>query len=1022
MRNDELAEKIRKYTMKALYEAELKEYADCKQIPMEEIVLFHSATHRGKESLIRFTREETEEKINTNKSAAYWADMEGKKVSIMGTVIFTKEGRRLVVKHANPLELDLDETGITEDEFRHYSKQMSSLRPDLQKRLMETLRHAGKKPKEAAAEQPLLAKFTTVEEYKIAAKVLENVLPPNIREEVNRCFNNLDKGSQTERANTQKVLYYLLNFDWVGLNPRAEGLDIASIEAEMNNSHIGMPFAKKKLMEKLISEAHSNTDSPTTICLVGSEGCGKTSLAKSFFEAQKLPYEIFPVAGIDDPNIMTGSARLYENGQPGALFNKLSNNGINKGFILDRIDKISSNAVNALSSFLEKKAFWDNFLEVTLDISPLHILCTANSVKDIPSSLLGLMTIINVDEYTEEEKVKIIQNVLVPDICKMYSLSDKDCLLSEEVCQKIVHEYSAGDNINTLKAIVQQIFISALSRNEKEFLVTTENFNQYYNLGGDVVRVEENYATELSAMERKFTVCMPKYPPQIRKRISELFTMAYRGNSKDKDYAIDALKILINILQEPTKELDLSAVRNSLDQNLYGMEKAKDAIIRALSTSILAKEQRVKAILLDGHAGVGKTALGLCLAKATGKKFVKLPLNGTSKADAIKGTRRNYNGATAGIIVDGLAKEYVGSYNAIVLLDEVDKMVKDPSGDPYTALYDLLDNGGGFYDSYLEATIPTENIIFILTSNDKNKIPEPILDRVEIIELEGYTREEKETITKNYVFPKLAKRYGVKRISMEESVFQKLMDDYCISYGIRDVEKAMESLVAECARGKKLTPQSVIKILKKDVVAVLGPKKFDYNFYPKEQDNVVGQSRALAVMGTQGTTFAVQVVEILNSKDGRDVVTGLIKGSFAESIQVVKTLVSNKLNKPLPTLHIHTSEGGTEKDGPSAGLALYLALMSFMLKKPLPNISCTATIDVFGNLGVVGGVKYKLEAAKRAGVEKVYLAKDNYLELLDNGDLKNISMTIVPVTHVDEVLKDIYGELDFEQPNLFRIK
>ncbi len=955
--------------------------------------------------------------IYTNKPCNYWHGKVGKDILLKGRIIKEQEEEYFLVEDTEIVVEADDVVGkpvYTQEDLLNNTTKMNRLSYNQQRYLKAIIQNARNYSDNSYKGENTFSKnkisrvlFHSTEDMKAAYGVLEKIIPDEICLKIDSLFRELGQGSflsgTSETRNTKKVLFYLINYDWFGLNNPI--YDINFIKEKLNCCLVGLEHAKKQLLQEVAISMKSH-NSPKPILLVGDEGSGCERLAQELFRAMNISNSSFPMASIADANLLTGSGRLYDNGQPSMLFTRLFEVGSNGGMLLENIDEVNEKCHSALLSFLERK-YSDVFLETYIPIDDLWIIATANDTSKIPLSILKKMRVIHMDRYSKTEKEKIITDIFVPEFCQMFKMHN--ATISKEIRNKIINELVSGNDIKSIKSIVRTMFAAALERDEKEFHVTIKNFDSYY-FPGDVKKVKGEYARELSAMEHKNQICAGLYPTEVRERNTKLIALARGDDPEDRAYALKALPITVNILKEDSCDMNVGQIREALDESHCGMEKAKKSIIKALVSDVLAKDKKVKAILLDGCAGIGKTTIARAIAKATGRKFVKVSLNGISEADALRGYNRTVKDSHAGIIVNGLAKEGVCSYNTVMLLDEVDKMIVGTHSDPYTALYDLLDSDGGYWNNYLETYIPTENILFILTSNNMNKVPQTILDRVQVIKLQGYSFTEKYKIAKDYIIPRLVTSYSLNGLMISDEDLEYLLMNYCNSYGVRDVERALESIVVDLATSHNMVLPKEMHIKREDMVRALGAKQIPMDDFPSGSENTYGQSRALAVAGNYGSSFAIQVIDLPFAK--KDMVTGLAKGSFAESIELAKTVVSKILNQPLPYLHIHVTESGVEKDGPSAGVALFLAIMSFMRKTPLPNIASTGTIDLFGNIGVVGGIKLKLAAAERAGVKKVYMSKVNYEQLVEDNELSKFALEICPVTNVYQVMEEIFSNAE----------
>ena len=420
----------------------------------------------------------------------------------------------------------------------------------------------------------------------------------------------------------------------------------------------------------------------------------------------------------------------------------------------------------------------------------------------------------------------------------------------------------------------------------------------------------------------------------------------------------------------------------------------------------LAEEGKVKCILLQGMCGIGKTSIAKALAESMDIPFIKISLNGVANSEHIKGFDKTYKGAEPGIVIKKLAE--AGTTEALVLLDEVDKMTKSEGKDPYNALLDLLDNTGGFYDSYAGAPFDLSKTVFVATANYMENIPPAVLDRMNVITLDGYTADEKYDVTINSIIPKKLTNFGFSdKVVFTHDAVSKIVYEYCIAYGMRDVEKAIDKIVGRIILNKNCDVKEKITVDVQMVERVLGAKPIKRGNFSKISRP--GTARALAVSGNAGTTFAVEVTE--NPYGNGDEITGLPKQSTLDSIKIAKLLVSKQLEKTLPDLHIHFGEGGIEKDGPSAGITIYCAVMSKMLNIPIPSdVGFTGEINVFGDVWAIGGTELKIIAAQNAGCTRVFVPVDNYIQLEQDGKISDFACEVIPVSNVSELYDILFGE------------
>ncbi len=456
---------------------------------------------------------------------------------------------------------------------------------------------------------------------------------------------------------------------------------------------------------------------------------------------------------------------------------------------------------------------------------------------------------------------------------------------------------------------------------------------------------------------------------------------------------------------------DLGRAQDILDADHYGLEKVKERIVEYLAVQQRSKKLKGPILCLVGPPGVGKTSLGKSVAKATGREFIRISLGGVRDESEIRGHRRTYIGSMPGKIIQALKK--AKTTNPLILLDEIDKMGQDFRGDPASAMLEVLDpeQNSTFMDHYLEVEYDLSNVMFLTTSNSYN-MPGPLLDRMEIIPLAGYTEEEKSEIAKQHLISKQVKNHGLKAKEFEltDEALQSIIRTYTREAGVRNLERE----IAKVAR------KSLTKIIKKEADSVtvtpenlddfLGVPKFRYGL--AEQDDQVGVVTGLAWTSVGGDLLHIEALKLPGK--GRMKTTGKLGDVMKESIDAASSYVrsiSPQIGVKPPQfdkidIHVHVPDGATPKDGPSAGLAMVTSIVSVLTGIPVrKDIAMTGEVSLRGNAMPIGGLKEKLLAALRGGIKTVLIPEENEKDLADIPDNVKEGLEIIPVKHVSEVLK-----------------
>ncbi|MBW6417310.1 endopeptidase La [Celeribacter sp. PS-C1] len=456
---------------------------------------------------------------------------------------------------------------------------------------------------------------------------------------------------------------------------------------------------------------------------------------------------------------------------------------------------------------------------------------------------------------------------------------------------------------------------------------------------------------------------------------------------------------------------DLGRAEEILDADHYGLEKVKERIVEYLAVQQRSKKLKGPIMCLVGPPGVGKTSLGKSVAKATGREFIRISLGGVRDESEIRGHRRTYIGSMPGKIIQALKK--AKTTNPLILLDEIDKMGQDFRGDPASAMLEVLDpeQNSTFVDHYMEVEYDLSNVMFLTTSNSYN-MPGPLLDRMEIIPLSGYTEEEKAEIAKQHLLPKQVKNHGLKakEFSVTDGAIMDVIRYYTREAGVRNLEREFA----------KIARKAVTKIIKKEVDSVqvtpenleefLGVKKFRYGLAEKEDQ--IGVVTGLAYTSVGGDLLQIEALKLPGK--GRMKTTGKLGDVMKESIDAASSYVrsiapSIGVKPPLfdtMDIHVHVPDGATPKDGPSAGLAMVTTIVSVLTQIPVrKDIAMTGEVSLRGNATAIGGLKEKLLAALRGGIKTVLIPEENVKDLADIPDNVKEGLEIIPVTHVSEVLK-----------------
>jgi ATP-dependent Lon protease len=457
---------------------------------------------------------------------------------------------------------------------------------------------------------------------------------------------------------------------------------------------------------------------------------------------------------------------------------------------------------------------------------------------------------------------------------------------------------------------------------------------------------------------------------------------------------------------------DLVKAERVLDEDHYGLDKVKERILEYLAVQQRVDKVKAPILCLVGPPGVGKTSLGQSIARATNRKFVRMALGGVRDESEIRGHRRTYIGSMPGKILQSLTK--IGVKNPLFLLDEVDKMGQDFRGDPSSALLEVLDpeQNHTFQDHYIEVEYDLSDVMFVATANSLN-LPAPLLDRMEVIRLSGYTEDEKVNIAVRYLVPKQLKVNGIKEgeLAIAESALRDIVRYYTREAGVRSLEREISKICRKAVKALLLKKQSTkITVTSRNLEKYLGVKRFSFGI--AEQNNQVGQVTGLAWTEVGGELLTIEAVALPGR--GKMTTTGKLGEVMQESIQAALSVVRSRARKlgiqedfyQKRDIHIHLPEGATPKDGPSAGIAICTSMVSILTGIPVrADVAMTGEITLRGEVLPIGGLKEKLLAAHRGGIKTVLIPQENVKDLTEIPDNIKNKLDIHPVKWIDQVLE-----------------
>lgn len=480
--------------------------------------------------------------------------------------------------------------------------------------------------------------------------------------------------------------------------------------------------------------------------------------------------------------------------------------------------------------------------------------------------------------------------------------------------------------------------------------------------------------------------------------------------------------------EQTEDDLDIVKAEQVLDEDHYGLEKPKERVLEYLAVQQLVKKLKGPILCLVGPPGVGKTSLARSIARSLNRKFVRISLGGVRDEAEIRGHRRTYVGAMPGRIIQGM--KTAGTINPVILLDEIDKMAADFRGDPSSALLEVLDpeQNNSFSDHFVELPFDLSNVMFVTTANVVHNIPRPLLDRMEMLFIPGYTELEKLQIGSRYLLPKQKKNHGLTddQLTIEEDSLMRIIREYTRESGVRNLEQQIAALCRKAAKQIVSKVKEKVVILPSDIKDYLGVSKYRYGM--AELEDQIGTVTGLAWTEVGGDTLLIEVTVVQGT--GKLILTGQLGDVMKESAQAAFSYTRSKADElglqpdfyEKIDIHIHIPEGAIPKDGPSAGITIATALISALTKRYVSkDVAMTGEITLRGRVLPIGGLKEKSLAAHRAGYKKILLPKDNERDLKEIPESVRNDVEFVPVSNMDEVLHhalvDHHIEISSEPPS-----
>lgn len=610
------------------------------------------------------------------------------------------------------------------------------------------------------------------------------------------------------------------------------------------------------------------------------------------------------------------------------------------------------------------------------------------SMSEIVCALAGYLNL------TDEEKYAIIAT---------NSLSERTELI-EKAIYEFMEMYRISEEAESAqKATHEQVYREDAIKKQIDFLQK---------------KLDEMHPENVSDVRRFETKIKEAGMNETAQKEAEKILNRMKQEGKDShEYGIlyDYLDFVTSLSwkKEEVAPVDLQTAEQVLDEEHYGLKKVKKRIVQQMAVMSLNRKQFGSILLFVGAPGTGKTSIGQSIAKALGREYVRVSLGGVRDEAEIRGHRRTYVGAMPGRIMEGMKR--CGASNPVMVLDEVDKLSKDYSGDPASALLEVLDpeQNNSFTDHYMNVPYDLSDVLFVCTANSTDTIPEPLLNRMEVIQFPGYTALEKYQIARKHLLPRAMKSMGIKgqNLKVTDEAMRAVIDDYTMESGVRGLKKQMDTLCRYAA----------VKLVKGEQKSItVNPKRLPefLDRRPIHREGVLEEKKPGIVTGLAFTAAGGDILFIetmLTKGEGKVEITGQLGDVMKESVQIAITLVKSFYQEEAAKLaehdlHIHVPSGAVPKDGPSAGITLTAALASLVTGKPVsPEYAMTGEVSLRGGVMPIGGLPEKLMAAQRAGIKKVLIPYENVDDLDDVAEEVKEKLKIIPVKKVGEALQQLLG-------------
>ena len=831
----------------------------------------------------------------------------------------------------------------------------------------------------------------------------------------------LSRLSDKTDAKTMEYLRCLADLPWTG--GKADTLDLEGARRVLDARHFGLRKAKERILEYLAVRRRKRDARGAVLCFVGPPGVGKSSLAASIADALGRRFADVSCNGMRQASDVRGEHRAWVGAQPGRIIRQLHSVGArNPVFVLDELDKIGEVAGVALLAALDptrNAAFHDHYLEVPFDLSEVVFIGTANVLGRIPTTLRSRLEVIEIGGYSEGEKLEIARRILVPARIRDHGLTSGLIEFEDEALRTMIRDHAQEMGLRALDRAISAFCRRAALRLETSGDRTPARVTVTESMVGEVLGGRTGSGEGLPDVERlRAVIELGDLPPEARRQGKRELEVLLASSPGDADYnrSFAYLRWLAGLPWNARDEarIDTRRTRKLLDARHSGLAKAKERILEYLAARRLGGAEG-SILCFIGPPGVGKTSLARSIADAMGRKLAAISCGGLSDETELRGHNRTWSGAQPGRVVRQLVE--IGVKNPVLVLDEIDKMERTArsAGDPASALLEILDpvQNDRFADHYVEVPFDLSDVFFVATANVREMIPVPLQDRLEVIELPGYSEDEKFRIAGSHLVGRQLAENGltVAQVRFADGALHALIRGYTHEAGVRELERRIGAVCRKVALRRAEGDEAPAEITERTVADMLGA--------PRRVDAVVSErmGRPGVAMGLMWTPAGGEVLFVeARRMRGRGALTRtghlgkVMKESARAALSWVRANAARYGIDPgffnKTDVHLHVPAGALPKDGPSAGVTMVAALVSELTGRTVrSDLAMTGEITLSGNVLPVGGIKEKVLAARRGGVVQVIVPKQNESEVNDDlgGDLRR-EVGVHYVSTIDEAL------------------